>query len=54
MSAEEVATAFVSHYYQAFDAGADSLAGLYVSFCFLDADDDGAPSGPGWGMRFYL
>ena len=31
MSAEEVATAFVQHYYQAFDSGADALAGLYVS-----------------------
>lgn len=31
MSAEEVAKAFVQHFYQAFDADATSLAGLYVS-----------------------
>jgi len=31
MSAEEVANAFIAHYYQAFDANADQLAGLYVS-----------------------
>jgi hypothetical protein len=32
MSAEEVAKAFVAHFYQAFDTGVDGLAGLYVSF----------------------
>jgi hypothetical protein len=32
MSAEEVAKAFVQHYYQAFDTNVDGLAGLYVSF----------------------
>ncbi len=31
MSAEEVAKAFVAHFYQAFDGGADALAGLFVS-----------------------
>ena len=32
MSAEEVAKAFVAHFYQTFDANAAALAGLYVSF----------------------
>ena len=32
MSAEEVAKAFVAHFYQTFDAGADALAGLFVSW----------------------
>ena len=36
MSAEEVAKAFVQHFYQAFDAGADSLGGLYVSHILMD------------------
>jgi hypothetical protein len=31
MSAEEVAKAFVGHYYQSFASNPDSLAGLYVS-----------------------
>ena len=31
MSAEEIAKAFVQHYYQSFDSNADSLAGLFVS-----------------------
>ncbi len=31
MSAEEVANAFVNHFYQTFDGGVDALAGLYVS-----------------------
>jgi hypothetical protein len=31
MSAEEVAKAFVQHFYQAFDTNVDSLAGLFVS-----------------------
>ena len=31
MSAEEVAKAFVGHFYQAFDSNAQGLAGLYVS-----------------------
>jgi hypothetical protein len=31
MSAEEVAKAFVQHYYQTFDGNVDQLAGLYVS-----------------------
>ena len=35
MSAEEVAKAFVQHYYQAFDSNADSLAGLFVSIFVL-------------------
>jgi hypothetical protein len=30
MSAEEVAKAFVQHYYQTFDANVDGLAGLFV------------------------
>ena len=32
MSAEEVAKAFVNHYYQAFDSNVGSLASLYVSY----------------------
>jgi hypothetical protein len=32
MSAEEIATAFVQHFYQTFDSGVDALAGLFVSF----------------------
>jgi hypothetical protein len=32
MSAEEVAKAFVQHFYTAFDSSVDGLAGLYVSF----------------------
>lgn len=28
---QEVAQAFVSHFYQAFDSNVESLAGLYVS-----------------------
>ncbi|KAL7478660.1 hypothetical protein ACHAW6_004413 [Cyclotella cf. meneghiniana] len=35
MSAEEVAKAFVQHFYQAFDAGADSLVGLYNATSML-------------------
>ena len=31
MSAEEVAKAFVQHFYQTFDAGVDALGGLFVS-----------------------
>jgi len=31
MSAEEVAKAFVQHFYQTFDAGVDALSGLFVS-----------------------
>ncbi|KAL3805180.1 hypothetical protein ACHAW5_005292 [Stephanodiscus triporus] len=31
MSAEEIATAFVQHFYQTFDNGVDSLGGLFVS-----------------------
>jgi hypothetical protein len=31
MSAEEVAKAFVQHFYQTFDTNVDGLAGLYVS-----------------------
>lgn len=31
MSAEEIGTAFVTHFYQAFDSNVDSLSGLYVS-----------------------
>lgn len=31
MSAEEVASSFVQHYYQTFDANVDSLSGLFVS-----------------------
>jgi hypothetical protein len=31
MSADEVAKAFVQHFYQAFDSNVDSLASLYVS-----------------------
>ena len=31
MSAEEVAKAFVQHFYNAFDTNVDSLSGLYVS-----------------------
>lgn len=32
MSAEEVAQAFVQHFYQTFDSNVESLAGLFVSF----------------------
>ena len=33
MSAEEVAKAFVEHFYKTFDeSGVDALAGLFVSF----------------------
>lgn len=35
MSAEEVAKAFVQHFYQTFDAGVDALGGLYVSHSFF-------------------
>ena len=38
MSAEEVAKAFVGHYYQTFDGGAANLASLYVreeNYCCL-------------------
>ena len=31
MSAEEVASSFVQHFYQSFDANVDSLSGLFVS-----------------------
>jgi len=31
MSAEEVAKAFVQHFYQTFDTNVDALGGLYVS-----------------------
>ena len=31
MSAEEVAQAFVQHYFQTFDSNVDNLAGLFVS-----------------------
>ena len=34
MSAEEVAQAFVGHYYQAFDNDANQLASLFVRFQF--------------------
>lgn len=34
MSAEEIATAFVQHFYQTFDNGVDSLGGLFVSYIF--------------------
>jgi hypothetical protein len=39
MSAEEVANAFVQHFYQTFDNGVDGLAGLFVSISY--AGDDG-------------
>ena len=35
MSAEEVAKAFIQHFYQTIDSNVDALAGLYVSFCSL-------------------
>ena len=35
MSAEEVAKAFVQHFYQTFDAGVDALGGLFVSHSFF-------------------
>jgi hypothetical protein len=35
MSAEEIATAFVQHFYQAFDNGVDALGGLFVSYHFV-------------------
>jgi hypothetical protein len=35
MSAEEIATAFVQHFYQAFDNGVDALGGLFVSHYFV-------------------
>ena len=35
MSAEEVAKAFVQHFYQTMDAGVDALSGLYVSYLFI-------------------
>ena len=31
MSAEEVAKAFVQHFYNSFDSNVEALAGLYVS-----------------------
>jgi len=34
MSAEEVAKAFVQHFYQTFDAGVDALSGLFVSIIY--------------------
>jgi hypothetical protein len=34
MSAEEVANAFVQHFYQTFDNGVDGLAGLFVSISY--------------------
>ena len=44
MSAEEVAKAFVQHFYQTFDAGVDALGGLFVSllitFTWCDNDND--------------
>ena len=36
MSAEEVAKAFVQHFYQTFDAGVDALSGLFVSIISLN------------------
>ena len=35
MSAEEVAKAFVQHFYQTFDAGVDALSGLFVSYLLI-------------------
>mmetsp|Transcript_104407 Transcript_104407/g.239106 ORF Transcript_104407/g.239106 Transcript_104407/m.239106 type:complete len:122 (-) Transcript_104407:224-589(-) len=35
MSAEEIANAFVHHYYTAFDGGPDALAGLYQAQSML-------------------
>jgi hypothetical protein len=35
MSADEVAKAFVTHFYQTIDTNLDSLAGLYVSLQLL-------------------
>jgi hypothetical protein len=35
MSADEVAKAFVQHFYTTFDSNLDSLAGLYVSLQLL-------------------
>jgi hypothetical protein len=32
MSAEEVAAAFVNHFYQTFQTNVEALAGLYVRF----------------------
>jgi hypothetical protein len=32
MSAEEVATAFIQHYYSTVDTNPSALAGLYVSY----------------------
>jgi hypothetical protein len=32
MSGDEVAKAFVQHYYQTWNSNPDALAGLYVSF----------------------
>jgi hypothetical protein len=39
MSGEEVAKAFVGHFYQAFDSNADQLAGLFVSFISKSNDE---------------
>ena len=38
MSAEEVAKAFVQHFYNTFDSNVEGLAGLYVSVCFVVVD----------------
>ena len=35
MSAEEVAKAFVGHFYQTFDSNVEALSGLYVSVSLL-------------------
>lgn len=35
MSAEEVAKAFIPHYYNVFDTAPQQLAGLFVRLCFV-------------------
>lgn len=53
MSADEVAKAFVNHFYQTFDANCDGLAGLYVSLQLLLAEMRSSGSARiGWSFRY--
>jgi hypothetical protein len=36
MSAEEIANAFITHYYTTLDSNPSQLAGLYVSLTYCD------------------
>uniref|UniRef100_A0A7S3NPH7 Nuclear transport factor 2 n=1 Tax=Aureoumbra lagunensis TaxID=44058 RepID=A0A7S3NPH7_9STRA len=46
MSAEEVAKAFVPHYYQCFDGAREQLVGLYRDQSLLTFEGDGPKQGP--------